>query len=136
MAFVHGKGTAVTLDSKDLSVYSNNVQFNRSADSHETTTFGKVAKTYASGLKDGTATVQGIYDDTAATGPGAVFRPLLGGAAVEFEYLPAGGGVGASTHTVDVIVTAYEETAPVADMVTWSATLQFSDDVTSGTASA
>ena len=129
MAFVHGKGTVVTLDGDALSAFSTNVQFNRSADSHDVTTFGKTSKVYQSGLKDGTATIQGIYDNTTMTGPGAVLRPLVGGAAVTLVYQPEGVGSGKPEAEVDVIVTAYEETAPVADMITFSATLQFSDDI-------
>jgi hypothetical protein len=130
MAFVHGKGTAVSIDGDDLSAFSNSVQFNRSADSHDVTTFGKTSKVYQSGLKDGQATIEGIYDSTTGTGPGAVLRPLVGGAAVPLEYQPEGISTGKPTSTVDVIVTAYEETAPVADMITWSATFQMSDDIT------
>jgi hypothetical protein len=129
MAFIHGKGTYVSVDSDDLSAYTNNVQFNRSADSHDVTCFGKNSKVYQSGLKDGTGTISGIYDSTAMSGPGAVLRPLVGGAAVTFVYRPEGTGTTKPEGEVDVIVTAYEETAPVADMVTWSATLQFSDDI-------
>lgn len=129
MATVHGKGTAVSIDDQDLSAYSTNVQFNESADSHETTTFGLNSKRYASGLRDGTATLEGLYDNTADTGPAAVLRPLLGGAPVPFIYQPEGLGTGRPTATVDVIVTAFEQTAPVADMVTFSATLQFTGDV-------
>lgn len=136
MAFVHGKGTAVSLDDNDLSPYSNSVTFTRTADSHDTTTFGKNSKTYASGLKDGTATIEGIYDNTALTGPGVVFRPLLGGAAVELVYEPEGTGTGKPVATVDVIVTQYEESSAVADMVMWSAELQFSDDIVDTTGAA
>jgi hypothetical protein len=130
MAKIHGKGTVVTLDGDDISTYCNSVNFNRNADSHDVTTFGKNSKVYVSGLKDGEGTVEGIYDSTALTGPGAVFRPLVGGAEVAFVYQPEGTGAGKPQSTVDVIVTAYEETAPVADMITFSATLQFSDDIT------
>ncbi|QJY51251.1 hypothetical protein [Pseudonocardia broussonetiae] len=129
MAFVHGKGTAVTIDGGDLSVYTNNVAFNRSADTHDVTTFGKGSKVYAAGLKDGTGTVSGIYDNTALVSPGAVLRPLVGAAAVQLVYMPEGAGTGKPVATVDVLVTGYEETAPVADMVTWSCSLQFSDDI-------
>ncbi|MFE9748451.1 hypothetical protein ACFYOT_26390 [Saccharothrix saharensis] len=129
MTFVHGKNTFVSIDGDNLSQYATNVQFNRSAESHDVTTFGKNSKVYASGLKDGTTTIQGIYDNTVSTGPGAILRPLVGGAAVPLIYQPEGTGTGRPESEVDVIVTAYEETAPVADMVTWSATLQHSDDV-------
>lgn len=134
MAFVHGKGTATTINGDDLSIYSNSVAFKRSADTHDVTTYGKNAKVYAPGLTDGEATVSGIYDNTALVSPGAVLRPLIGAGAVELVYMPEGAGTGKPTATVDVLVSAYEETAPVADMVTWSATLQLSDEIVDATA--
>lgn len=126
--FVHGKGTAVSLNSDDLSVYSNSVEWTRTPDSHDVTTFGKNSKVYNGGLLDGTATVQGTYDNTASTGPAAVIEPLVG-TVVEFIYQPEGLGSGKPTKTVDVLVGEYTETAPVADMITWSVSLQMSDDV-------
>lgn len=129
MAFVHGKGVVHTIDGDDLSAYSNSVEFTRTADSHDVTTFGKNSKVYQSGLKDGTAEISGIYDSTGSTGPGAVLRPLVGGAAVTLVYRPEGTGSGKPEAEVDVIVTEYSETAPVADMITWSASLQLSDDI-------
>ena len=136
MAFVHGKGTAVSLDSNDLSPFSNSVTFGRTADTHDVTTFGKNSKVYAAGLKDGTATIEGIYDNTESTGPGAVLRPLIGAAAVPLVYEPEGTGAGRPVSTVDVLVTSYEETAPVADMVTFTAELQLSDDIVDTTGAA
>lgn len=129
MAFVHGKGVVVTIDGDNISAYCKNVEFSREADTHDTTTFGKNSKTYASGLKDGTAQLEGVYDNTASTGPGAVLRPLLGGAAVEFIYQPEGAGSGKPQSAVDVIVNSYEESAPVDDMITWTAELQCTDDI-------
>lgn len=129
MTFVHGKGTAVTIDGDSMSAYSNSVTFTRTADTHDVTTFGKNSKVYQAGLKDGTATIEGIYDSTAASGPGAVFRPLVGGLAVTLVYRPEGTGTGKPEAEVDVLVSSYEESAPVADMITWTAELQLSDDI-------
>lgn len=136
MAFVHGKGCAVSIDGDSLSAFSNSVTFTREADTHDVTTFGKNSKVYAPGLKDGTASIEGIYDNTASTGPGAVLRPLLGAAAVTLVYEPEGTGSGKPIATVDVLVSSYEETAPVADMVTWTAELQLSDDIADTTGGA
>jgi hypothetical protein len=69
MGSVHGKGTALRLGDADLSVYSNNVTWTETSDSHDKTTYGKKAKVYAYGLEDGTATVEGFYDNTETTGP-------------------------------------------------------------------
>lgn len=129
MSFVHGKNVKVTIDGDDISAFTKNVEFSREADTHDTTTFGKNSKTYASGLKDGTAKLEGVYDNTASTGPGAVLKPLLGGAAVEFVYQPEGVGAGRAQSQVDVIVNSYEESAPVDDMITWTAELQCTDDI-------
>ena len=129
MSFVHGKNTAVTIDGNDLSAYANSVEFTRSAETHDVTTFGKNSKVYAAGLKDGEATIEGIYDSTAGTGPGAVLRPLVGAAAVTLVYRPEGTGSGKPEAEVDVLVTEYQESAPVGDMVTWTAELQLSDAI-------
>lgn len=132
MAFVHGKNAKVSLDGDDLSVYANNVELEQEAEALDVTTFGKNSKVFAGGLKEGTATIEGIYDGTASTGPAAVVRPLLG-TTVEMIYQPEGTGSGKPTHTVDVVVTNYSETAPVAEMITWSAEVQLSDDVATTT---
>jgi hypothetical protein len=129
MTFIHGKVTAVSLNGVNLSTFTNNAQSKRSADSHDVTCFGKNAHVYAPGLTDGEGTLSGIYDNTAVTGPSAVFRPLVGAAVVPFVYRPEGAGSAKPNALVSVLVTAYEETSPVADMVTWSATLQFSDSI-------
>lgn len=128
MAFVHGKGAYFKVNSTDLSAFTNNVAPKRSADSHDTTTFGKSSKTYAGGLLDGTITASGIYDD-GATGPAATLEPLLG-TTVTYAYRPEGTGTGKPEKTGSAVLTAYEETAPVADMVSWTCTLQLSDTVT------
>lgn len=127
MSKVHGKGVAVSLDENDLSQYSNSTEWSRSADTHDTTTYGKNAKTYKGGLLDGTATIEGFYDNTADSGPAAVIEPLLG-QTVPFEYQPEGASTGI-TRTVDVVVSSYDESAPVADMITFTCELQMSDDV-------
>lgn len=129
MTFIHGKGAYVSLDATDLSAFTNNTAFNRSSDSHDTTTYGKSAHTFQGGLLNGTATLTGIYDDGMA-GPRAIIAPMIG-TVVELIYRPEGTGVGKPQDTVDVLVTGYEETAPVADMIAWSATCQLTDAVVS-----
>lgn len=127
MAQQHGKDTVVTLDGDDLSAYANSVSYERSADSHDTTTYGKDSHVYTGGLKDGTCTIEGIYE-TGVSGPRAVIAPLLG-TTVALVYKPEGTGSGKPQDTVDVVVTAYNESSPVADMIAWTCELQLSDDV-------
>lgn len=128
MAFKHGKDTYVSLDGTDLSAFTNNTQYTNTADSHDTTTYGKNAHTFKGGLKNGTCTISGVYDDGMA-GPRATIQPMVG-TNVPFVFRPEGTGSGLPEDTVDVLVTSYQETSPVADMVTWTAELQLSDDVT------
>lgn len=127
MSFVHTKDTVVTLGGDDLSAFTNSTTFNRSADSHDVTTYGKNSKVYAGGLKDGTVTIGGLYDDS-ATGPNAVIEPLLG-TTVELVFKPAGTGTGKAQKVCDVVVTAFNVSSPVSDMVQWTAELQISGDV-------
>lgn len=128
MAFIHGKGSVVTLGGSDLSIYSNTVEWARTGDSHDVTTFGKNSHVKQGGLLDGTATVSGIYDNTASVGPRPVILPKVG-TVVAMVWRPEGTGAGRPQDTVNVLVTGYTESSPVADMVTWAATLEMSDDM-------
>lgn len=129
MAFIHGKGAYVSVNSKDLSTYTTNIEFSEEPDVHDVTTLGKSSKVYMSGLKDATCTIEGIYDNTASNSPAPVLKPLVGGAAVKLVYRPEGTGSAKPEREVDVIVSSYVETAPVADMITWSCELQCSDAI-------
>lgn len=133
MAAVHGKNAFISVEGNDLSEYCNNIQMPREADSHDVTTFGNSAHRYVGGLTDGTLTLQGIYD-SAAGGPQEVLEPLLG-TACTIVYAPAGDGSGQVEKTFEAVLTSYEETVPVADMITWSAEFQIDGDVTVGTIS-
>lgn len=130
MTWLHGRHTVVTLDGDDLTDYSNNSQLEFTADSHDVTTYGKNSHVFSGGLKGGTATISGVYDTTAGTGPRAVIQPLVG-TVVSLVHQPEGAGSGLPQDVVDVLVTKYTQTHPVADMVTWAVDLQFSDDVDS-----
>jgi hypothetical protein len=129
MAKIHGKGLVVLLDADDLSTHSNNMEFNRKADSHDVTTFGNNSHRKQGGLGDGSATLSGFYDSTAGTGPRAVIEPLIG-TVVPLVHRPEGTGVGKPQDTVNVLVVTYTETTPVADMITFSVELEFDGDVT------
>lgn len=129
MAFVHGKDTFISLNGSDLSAFTNTSELSRSADSHDVTTYGKNSHVYQGGLLDGTASMGGIYDN-GATGPRDIIEPLIG-TVVTLIRRPEGTGTGRPQDSVAVLVTGYVETNPVADMVTWSAELQMSDEVTS-----
>jgi hypothetical protein len=128
MGFVHGKGVVVSVDAKDLAAYGTSCEYELKADSHDVTTFGNDTKVFAGGLKESSMKIEGTYDDTATTGPRAVLEPMVG-TVVEMIYSPEGSGSGNPTRTWDCLLTTYTETAPVADMIKFSAQFQGSGAV-------
>lgn len=132
MTFIHGKNTYISLNGTDISTFTTESDLSREADEHDVTTYGKSAHVFAGGLLAGKASVKGIYDNTAVTGPRAVIRPLLG-TVVTLIRRPEGTGSGRPQDSVSVHVKSYVETNPVADMVAWSCELTLSDAVTSTT---
>lgn len=131
MAFVHGKDTVVTVDSNDLSAFTNTSEFNPTADSHDVTTYGQTGHVFQAGLTNGTFTMAGTYDNTASTGPRAVLQPLVGADNVTVVRQPEGAGSGLPQDSFLAQLTGYTESSPVADMVSWSADFQVSGAVDS-----
>lgn len=128
MSNVHTKATVIILDGNDISEHCNGSNLARTGDSHDLTTYGKDSHVFGGGLKNGTAQISGFYDTSTSTGPRAVIEPLLA-TTVPFIRRVEGTGSGKPQDSVNVVVTSYTETSPVADYVTWSADLQLSDDV-------
>lgn len=140
MAFRHGKGAAFKLDSSagslvDLSSYIDEVGFPQKVDTGVTTTFGKTAKTYIIGLTDGTISVKGKWDSTVDAHIVAVIAAQSAGtlASASFEYGPEGTASTRIKYTGESLVTSYEVSSPVGDVVTFSMELQVTDSVTRGT---
>ncbi|MFI7677871.1 hypothetical protein [Actinophytocola sp. NPDC049390] len=127
MAQVHGKGVTWSLDGVELAAYGDATDPERTADSHETTTYGLNSKRYSGGLKDGTCTVGGVYESGTVDTPRIVIEDQLGETVV-FVYRPEGTGTGKPMKTVSVVITGYTESAPVGDMIRWSAELQYTGD--------
>ena len=128
---IHGKYTAVLLGGIDLTAYANNSSLDFEPDNSDVTTYGKNSHVFAAGLLNGSATVSGFYDSTKVTGPRAAIRALLGVSDVPFIHRPEGTGSGLPQDLVNCVIKKYSQTHPVADYITWSVDLQFSDDVNS-----
>lgn len=132
MAFRHGKNAVFKLDNSagsltDISAYCDEVSLPRSIETGETTVFGKTAKTYIVGLTDATLSVSGKWDSTVD----AHLAGILGqDATVTFEYGPEGSSAGRIKYTGEAIVTSFEASSPVGDVVTFSLELQCSDTIT------
>lgn len=132
MAFIHGRDTFISLDGDDLSPYTTTSQLEKSADSHDVTTYGQDAHVFQGGLLNGTATMSGIYDSSTSSGPRAVIESLVG-TVVTLIRRTEGTGAGKPQQSVNALVMKYTETNPVADMITWSADLQLSGTITNST---
>ncbi len=133
MAESHGKETAVTLNSTDISAFTDNTTFEREADEHESTCYGVDDKEVAGGLRGGKVTIGGKYV-TGASGPAAIIDPLLG-TKVAFTYQAEGTGSGLPEKSCTVLVKTYNQSSPVADIVRWTAELTISGAVTTTTQS-
>lgn len=139
---LHGKATYFAVEDsggatlRNISPYLNSVDFNQSNDTHDNSTFGVTGHTYQVGLTDGTITLKGFWDKTASTGSNTVLQSLLGvgtTATVGFEYGPEGNATGKLKKSGEAVLESYQESAPVADLVTFTATLKISGAVTQGT---
>jgi hypothetical protein len=128
VARIHGRHTFISIGGDDISTHTTTSEIDRKADSHDVTTYGNDAHVYEGGLLSGEASASGIYDSTAVTGPAAVLKPLIG-TVVELIRQTEGAGTGKPQDKVDVLVTGYKETNPVAEMVTWELSMQLSGTV-------
>jgi hypothetical protein len=129
MSRAHGKDSEVEINSLDISPHTNSCSFSREADVHDTTAYGMDDKENTGGLKGGSVTIGGVYDNNATTGPGTAIEPLLG-TTTTFAYRVEGTGTGKPEKTCSVVVKSYNESSPVADMVAWTSELTITGAVT------
>ena len=124
--FRHGKNTIVLFDAYDLSTYFNSATASAMADAVETTTFGSADKTYAIGQKDGTVSLEGLWEGS-ADGVDEVLDAAVGSASKKIITVGSeGAGIGRRAKLVNTDETSYEIATAVADMVTISAEAQAS----------
>lgn len=141
---IHGKDAAFSLDDsagttlRDLASNLTEVQFSRSNDTHDDTAFGDEGHTFIAGLTNGTITINGFWDTTADTGTATVLDGLVGSDSLQadWEYGPEGNASGKVKYSGKCVLASLDYSSPVADLVTFTAQLQISGDVTKGTYSA
>lgn len=134
--FRHGKSTAFKLDNAagtltDISNTLTDVGFPQTIETAETTSFGSSAKTYIVGLTDATISLSGNFDSTV---DGHLAGIAGQAATVSFEYYPEGTTTGYVKYSGEAILTSYEKSGAVGDVVQYSAELQVTGAVTRGTA--
>jgi len=133
--FRHGKSTVFKVDNNagsltDISNTLTDVSFPQSVDTAETSAFGASAKSYVVGLTDATISVSGNFDATVD----AHLAAIVGKAdSVSFEYGPEGSTATYTKYTGEALLTSYEKSGAIGDVVTYSAEFQVTGAVTRGT---
>lgn len=119
----------VTVNAVTLTDFVDTVTFTKSVDSLDITTFGNNGHRKRGGLTDGSLAIGGVYDTTTG-GPHDVLQTLVAaGVPVAFQWRPEGTGVGLAQYAGNVLVQNYVESAPVADVVRWTAALEIDGDL-------
>ena len=132
MPFRHGKNTALFYNGANLTSYFNEASVSQDVETAETTAFGQDAKTYITGLKDGTLSGSGMFDGNV----GAVDDTLagvIGAAAADLVTLaPDGAVAGRRSYSMSARETSYEISSPVGDVVSVSLEVQADGGVDRG----
>jgi hypothetical protein len=134
--FRHGKNATFKIGSSgtpgtvvDISTGLTDVTFPRSIETAETTAFGSTAKSYVVGLTDATISISGTFDATFD----AQLAGLAGVDTVSFEYSPAGTTTGYIKYSGTCVMTSYEVSSTVGDVVKAKADFQVTGAITRGT---
>jgi hypothetical protein len=134
MAARHGKSAEVWVGTNNLSGYLDQADKSTDVDTAETSVFGLGWKTFIAGLIGTNLSLAGVYDGTASTGPAAILETCIAnGTAWTWKFFPGGSATGQRLHSFSALVTNYSEASPVADKVTFSASVLASGTVTSST---
>lgn len=131
MSNIHGKNAFIMLTdssaaSADLSGDTNQWTFTWSRDNPDTTTFQKESVQRISGLRDGALSVAGVWNnnDGASTATGCVLRSLMSGSMNTLMRIAPAKVAACPLFAACMLVSSYEESAPVNGVVAFSYTLQ------------
>lgn len=138
MATVHGKSAYFALNDgaglRNISAFLTSVEFSRSKDLPDSTTFGDSDHEFVEGLKGARITLRGFWDSAALATDATLDGAYGTTAAVAWEYGPAGNGGGSVKYSGNCHVAEYSPgPASVDALVPFSATLQVHGAVTRGT---
>lgn len=134
---VHGAGAHFAVNDgtslRILSTYVTSTDWNPTQDTHDDTTYGQTGHTFRGGLTNGTVTINGMWDRTATTGPDAVLTAMLAvKTPTAYEFGPDGNAAGKIKKSGNCVLNSYSVSAPVADLVSFSASFNLSGAVASG----
>ena len=130
--FSTGKGAQFTIEDaaatqavRDISNVLNQIDFPRTVDTGETTSFGASQKSYIPALSDATISISGSWDPTVDGYLGTGVEPASRG----FVYAPVNLS-GNPKYSGECIMTAYSGAVPVGDTITFSASFQVTGAIT------
>lgn len=129
--FIHGKNTRTVIGGVDISTFTKKSDVTDGVAIHKVTTYGpnRARESKAGGLGDGKITLTGTHDN-GLNAPGKVIPPLMDvGAEVAFLLQKQGQGSGLPQLSVNVIISAYNESFPSDDMIQWTCELEMSGTV-------
>jgi len=137
MAFTRGGKGAFLVDNAagtpvDITLFIDSVDWGDfSTESLDTSTYGTENMTYIPGLSNGSASIAGKYDAVTG-GPDETLRALRGKGPLTIEWQPEGPGAGKPYRRAEAILTSYASSAPVGEIITFSASWQISGPETTG----
>lgn len=133
MSFRHGKDGRVLVAEYDLSSYFNEMSSSQAIETAETTTFGASAKTYITGLNDGTLSFSGMFDGV-ADAVSDVFEGIIDNEATPVITIAHDNGlvIGSSCVMAQAKQTSFDITVPVADVVALSGEFQVTGGLRNG----
>lgn len=134
MAVLNANNASFQITANEIGPYCNSIEFTRQNDVVDVTTFGNTGHKYTATLTDGGINIAGVWDKTATVGSYTVLSAQVGdldGAA--FIYGPEGSATGKVKYSGTAILDTYAESAPVADVVRFTATFKISGAVTIAT---
>jgi hypothetical protein len=139
MAFFDSKVSKFLIDDtggtqRDLSAYVTEIRgLPGTRALNEVTALGDDGAKFIPGVEDIPFTLNGLFDNTAASGPDAVLGPLRKHtSAVDFEYGPEGSSTGNVKYSGTCWVVSYSLRSRVGNLVEWSGALQVDGVVTRG----
>lgn len=122
MSFVHGSTATFTLNSVDISGYTDSVNFSRSLDTAEVTALGDTDKAYIGGLKGATISLTGSWDATLDS----TVNTAMSTSSVTWAYSP---DAGTTTYSGSCFVSSYSPASSVSDSDKWSLSLTVTGSV-------
>lgn len=133
MSFRHGKDGRVLVAQYDLSSFFNEMSSSQAIETAETTTFGSSAKTYITGLNDGTLSFSGMFDG-AANAVSDVFEDIIDNESTPVITMAHDRGlvIGSSCVMAQAKQTSFDITVPVADVVALSGEFQVTGGLRNG----